>query len=321
MLKKLIQLIAKKQEQLQFQSTERGWFLPIAANSLNSDEGIFSWLSELPDKQAGQAFYLAQLVTEEIASLEEEGLIIPWQQVYYILADYSHNGLVDLLELPEINPTIVPVLDTTGTLSDTTFTLSISGWRQGDKLLRDSQLIGATLHTDTEVFLISEKAWQLHQAIQAFAHCPPEQRTQHQQEMTWGSIRPLATQANARYASRYLEGTIIITPESLKLELERTDETVYVSPTFDDAPVGWLQRFDNQKNVQKHYDFATGSGRSRVILSESVKRVLQFIKREMPQRKVTGHKAEAFIRNPYALLGETQRALLMLNILKKKKRS
>lgn len=310
MLKKIMQLISGKQEQLQFKPTTYGWLLPQSGKQLTAEYDAFTWASTLPDDQMGQAFYLAQLVTEELATFNTDGLIIPWQKAYQILEDETHSGLAESLQLPPISADIMPVLDTSGTLSDTTFTLFLCGWRQGNKLLRDSQLVGAVLRTDTGEFLIPPKAWQLHQAILTFAARPPEGHTQHQQEMAWGRLRSLATQANACYASRYLESTIILTPESLKLELERTDETVSVNPTFADAPADWLQRFDTHQNVQEHYDFATPTGRSRVILSEPVRRVLQFIKREMPQRKVTGRKAEAFLRNPYALLGDDTASII-----------
>lgn len=304
MLKKIIKLISNKKEKFQFQPTPNGWLLPQPRKQEITEDDAFSWASTLPDNQMGQAFYLAQLVTEGLAKFNTDGLLILWQNVYQILEDETHSGLAESLQLPAISTDIMPVLDTNGTLSDTTFTLFISGWRQEDKLLRNSQLIGAVLRTNDGNYLIPSKAWQLHQAIQTFANRTLAECTQPQQEMSWGRLRTLATQANARYASRYLEGTIILTPESLKLELGRTEDTVLVSPTFADAPADWLQRFDNHQNVQEHYDFATPNGRSRVILSEPVRRVLQFIKREMPQRKVTGRKAEAFIRNPYALLGE-----------------
>lgn len=310
MLKKIIKLVLNKKGKFQFQPTRNGWLLPHSGKQEIAKDDAFAWASTLPDDQMGQAFYLAQLVTEGLASFNADGLIIHWQQIYQILEDETHSGLVESLQLPPISTDIMPVLDTSGTLSDTTFTLSISGWRQGNKLLHDNQLVGAVLRTDTGEFLIPPKAWQLHQSIHTFSDRPLEERTQHQQEMGWGRLRPLATQANACYASRYLEGTIILTPESLKLELERTDETVSISPTFADAPADWLQRFDTHQNVQEHYDFATPTGRSRVILSEPVRRVLQFIKREMPQRKVKGRKAEAFLRNPYALLGEDTASII-----------
>lgn len=310
MLKKIIKLVSNKKEKFKFQPTQNGWLLPQSIKQEVAEDDAFAWASTLPDDQMGQAFYLAQLVTEGLATFNTDGLIIPWQHIYQILEDETHSGLAESLQLPPISSDTMPVLDTSGTLSDTTFTLFISGWRQGNKLLRDKQLVGAVLRTDTGEFLIPPKAWQLQQAIQIFSNRSPEEHTQHQQEMAWGRLRSLATQANACYASRYLDGTIILTPESLKLELERTDETVLVSPTFADAPADWLQRFDTHQNVQEHYDFATPTGRSRVILSEPVRRVLQFIKREMPQRKVTGRKAEAFLRNPYALLGEDTASII-----------
>jgi hypothetical protein len=308
MLNKMFSFFAKKQAHLQFQATEKGWCLPCSEKLPLDEIDAFSWASELPDEQMGQAFYLAQLVTEGIAKFDNNSLLIPWQQIYQLLSDEEHSELIETLQLPAINPEIMPVLDSRGTLSDTTFELIISGWRQGETLLRNSQLIGAILRINENNHLITQDAWRLLDSIKQFASRPQEQRSQNQQEMAWGRIRNLATQANTCYASRYLKSTIILTPESLKLELERTGETnnttIQASPLFADAPADWLARFDTHQNVQDHYDFTTSDGRCRVILSEPVKRVLQFIKREMPQRRVVGKKAEAFIRNPYALLGE-----------------
>lgn len=308
MLNKMFSFFAKKQAQLQFQATENGWHLPCSEKLPLDEIDAFSWASELPDEQMGQAFYLAQLVTEGIAKVDDNSLLIPWQQIYQLLGDEEHSELIETLQLPAINPDIKPVLDNRGTLSDTTFEININGWRYGDKLLKDSQLIGAVLRINENNHLITQDAWRLLDSIKQFASRSQEQRNQNQQEMAWGKIRSLATQANACYASRYLKSTIILTPESLKLKLERTGETnstmVQVNPIFADAPADWLARFDTHQNVQDHYDFTTSDGRCRVILSEPVKRVLQFIKRAMPQRRVVGKKAEAFIRNPYALLGE-----------------
>lgn len=301
-------LFAKNKAHLQFQATENGWHLPCSEKLPLEEIDAFSWASELPDEQMGQAFYLAQLVTEGIAKFDDNSLLIPWEQIYQLLSDEEHSELIETLHLPAINPEIMPVLDSRGTLSDTTFELIISGWRQGDTLLRNSQLIGAILRINGNNHLITQDAWRLLDSIKQFTSRHQEQHSQYQQEMAWGKIRNLATQANTCYASRYLKSTVILTPESLKLELERTGETnntmVQVSPLFADAPADWLARFDTHQNVQDHYDFTTSDGRCRVILSEPVKRVLQFIKREMPQRRVIGKKAEAFIRNPYALLGE-----------------
>jgi hypothetical protein len=308
MLNKMFGLFSKKQVQLQFQATENGWCLTCSEKLPMDEIDAFSWASELPDEQMGQAFYLAQLVTEGIAKFDDNSLLIPWQQIYQLLSDEEHSELIETLQFPAINPEIMPVLDSRGTLSDTSFELIISGWRQGDTLLRNSQLIGAILRINENNHLIKQDAWRLLDSIKQFESRSQEQRSQNQQEMAWGKIRSLAAQANTCYASRYLKSTIILTPESLKLELERTGETnnttIQVSPLFADAPADWLGRFDTHQNVQDHYDFSASDGLCRVILSEPVKRVLQFIKREMPQRRVVGKKAEAFIRNPYALLGE-----------------
>ncbi len=83
---------------------------------------------------------------------------------------------------------------------------------------------------------------------------------------------------------------------------------ITVSPSFEGAPDDWISRFDRVNSVLKHYDFSSVGEeqyRVRVVLSEPVRRVLDVIKRDMPNRRVVGRKAEAFLRNPYALLGES----------------
>jgi hypothetical protein len=156
--------------------------------------------------------------------------------------------------------------------------------------------------------MLPESAWKLVHEIQLFINRPESEKNQHKHELAWGRLRQLASNANAAYASRYLESTFIITPESLRLGLERSealgDTILRVNPDFDGAPKDWLKRFDQLSQVQDSYDFASPTGQCKVILSEPVKQVLQVIKRDMPNRRVIGKKAEAFIRNPYSLLGE-----------------
>lgn len=304
MLSKVASLFRKKHSP-SFVPTEQGWLLKSEQASNLDENDAFTWAASLADEQMGLAFYLAQLVSEGKAQFVTDGVIIPWSQVYLLSQKPEHASLLTSLQLPALQSNIVPVLDSSKTLSDPDFQVFISGWRHEQDLLRDSQLIGAWLHYGSGTYLISEQAWNLTQAITRFAKRTPQECIQNQQEFAWGEIRLLATQAKAVYASRYLEGTIILSPETLQLDLQRNEQgDVVVSPSFRDAPESWLERFDTHSSVQAHYDFASPQGRQRIILSEPVKKVLQFIKREMPKRQVLGKKAEAFLRNPYALLGE-----------------
>ena len=54
--------------------------------------------------------------------------------------------------------------------------------------------------------------------------------------------------------------------------------------------------------VQKRYEVAHGEALTHVVISPEVQTVLTEIKR-MPARRVTGERAEAFLRNPFASLG------------------
>jgi SNF2 family DNA or RNA helicase len=78
---------------------------------------------------------------------------------------------------------------------------------------------------------------------------------------------------------------------------------VEVIPDFNGAPTNWIQRFDNYEHVQTRYPIPDRAGMVEVLVEPAVKTVLFEIKR-MPARRVGGQRAEAFIRNPFALLGE-----------------
>lgn len=304
MLSKVANFFRKKQSPI-FMPTQEGWLLKSEQASKLDESQAFTWAASLDDEQMSLAFYLAQLISEGHAQFVNNGVLIPWSQVYSLSQKTEHAALRSSLQLPSLQPDIVPILDSAKTLSDPDFYLEISGWRLQQDLLRGSQLIGALLHFNNEKYLISEQAWNLAQTINSFTNRSAQACLQDQQELAWGKIRLLATQAKAVYASRYLEGTIILSPETLQLDLNKNEQgEVVVSPSFINSPESWLERFDTHSSVQAHYDFSSQHGRQRVILSEPVKQVLQFIKREMPERKVRGQKAEAFLRNPYALLGE-----------------
>lgn len=305
MLNKIRNLFIKNQG-LEFSSTDIGWFTP-KQDKLDSSNA-FDWASEQSEEDRGAAYFLAQLVNEGQASLDASGLIIPWANVYSILNNDEYEGLTSTLQLPAPSSKLQPILDCNNTLSDSDFSLNISGWRQGNNLIKQANLVGATLNWENENSLISESAWKLLNIVQDFNKRPDDEKNQGSNELAWGRIRAIASSANAVYNSRYLETTIIITPETLQLNLDRSMESgvpaTVVSPVFTDAPEGWLERFDSLSKVQDSYNFASTLGLCKVILSEPVKQVLGVIKRDMPQRQVVGRTAEAFIRNPYALLGE-----------------
>jgi hypothetical protein len=85
---------------------------------------------------------------------------------------------------------------------------------------------------------------------------------------------------------------------------------VTIEPYFDGAPGDWISKFDTYKFIPEHDDFITSQGRVRVVFPESIRDVLTVIKTQFDGRRVAGVKAEAFLRNPFAYLGENASKVL-----------
>lgn len=276
-------------------------------------EGLLDGIHEAGPEDSVLGAYLAQLAIEGACLLDAHGVRIAWPAVYELLNSSEHQGAVQLLGLPEIG-TLRPILTCTGTISDPGFELKIMGWTDGCEQIHPERMEGAVVTVAGAQQLLSEPSWATVVEIAAFQQRGVEQRTQHDQELAWGRIRGHADQAGALYANRYLETTYVLTPQSLRLPLSRDDtpfgRVLTVAPTFADAPDGWLTVFDGFNSVQPHYDLTRDSGRMRVVISEPVRQVLSVIKREMPGRRIAGARAEKFIHNPWAFLGDAAHEVL-----------
>lgn len=258
--------------------------------------------------------YLGQLAIEERCALTNSGVGLPWQLVYELLTSVEHTGVLRWLGLPPERP-LRPVLVSNDTLADSTFEVVVDGWALGDGELAVSTIHGAIAIAGSEQCLLPMASWVCLDAIRRFQSRDNQHREQHQNELGWGHIRALADAAGAFYRSPYLETTYVLTPETLRLPLQK-EETPFgrvltVEPTFAGAPANWLSAFDGFNSVQPHYDFTPRTGgHVRVVISEPVRKVLEVIKREMPARKVSGSRAERFVHNPWAFLGESARAVI-----------
>jgi len=257
--------------------------------------------------------YLAQLADEGCCRLDRKGALITWSAIYDLQSSAEHLGTLKLLGLPPAG-TLRPVLDCSGTLSGQDFELEVVGWTDGIRHVYLERLDGAVATVDGKEYMLSQAAWATAAEVAAFSIRDNSNRTQHAHERAWGRIRHIADRAEALYANPYLETTLVLTPETLRLPLSKEDtpfgRVLTVSPTFDGAPEGWLTAFDGFNTVQSHYDITRGSGRVRVVITDSVKDVLSVIKREMPGRRVAGIRAEKFIHNPFAFLGDVAHEVL-----------
>lgn len=283
---------------------------PLAEVSL---DGLHEATDAATPRDTCLTAYLSQLIIEDRCQLTSTGVILPWGLVYDLRRGSDHAVVRELLELPP-ECSLNPVLGSRASLADPDFELVIEGWAEAGKLVPVSRLTGAVATVGQEECLLSEAAWRCSQAIERFSARTADQRTQHDNELAWGEIRLLADAAGVLYRTPYLETTYVITPKTLRLKLSREATTfgrvTTVEPTFEGAPDGWTRAFDRQSSVQPHYDFTPAGGFMRVVVSEPVRRVLAVIKREMPNRKVAGSKAEQFLHNPWSFLGEAAHEVL-----------
>ncbi|MBF5006179.1 SNF2-related protein [Diaphorobacter caeni] len=262
--------------------------------------------------QAGAAdtvlgVYLAQLAMEGLCEIRRDSVMLPWGRVYEISENPEHQGMVQLLNLPQLGA-LRPILSCSGTLSDASFEIEVAGWADAEQSVKIEQIDGAVAIVGGNPQLLNRAAWTTVDEISKFPRRDASARTQHENELAWGRIRSTADQAGALYATSYLETTYVLTPQTLRLPVSK-EETSFgrvltVAPTFQGAPDGWLKAFDGFNAVQPHYDMTRGAGRVRVVISEPVRKVLEVVKREMPGRRVAGSRAEKFIHNPFAFLGD-----------------
>lgn len=258
--------------------------------------------------------YLSQLLVEERCLITTSGVTLPWPLVFELLSSPEHAGALQSLELPPPRE-LRPVLDCIDTLSEPTFEVLIDGWVLDGAEVAVSAVHGAVAVLDGQEVLLTHAAWATRDAIRHFFARTSAQRTQHENELGWGIIRAHADAAGALYRRPYLETTYVLTPKTLRMPIHKEDtpfgRVLMVEPTFDGAPSGWMKAFDGFNSVQPHYDLTPrDGGHLRVVISEPVRKVLEVIKREMPGRRVAGSRAERFVHNPWAFLGEAAHEVL-----------
>lgn len=272
-----------------------------------TQDALLDALSTASAEESVLGAYLAQLVSDGHCKLLRDAAIVRWEDIYQLQTSAEHVGALALLDLPPLGP-LRPIVDSTGTLSGPDFELDIVGWTDGSRQLRLTELVGGVATVDGKAQMLSAAAWQTASEVGRFRSRGDDERSQNHHELAWARIRRFADEAQSMYANTYLETTLVLSPETLRIPQSKVEtpfgEVLTIAPTFDGAPDGWLTAFDGFNSVQPHYDLTRGAGRVRVVISEPVRKVLEVIKREMPGRRVAGSKAEKFVHNPFAFLGE-----------------
>ncbi|WP_231851207.1 SNF2-related protein [Serpentinimonas maccroryi] len=200
------------------------------------------------------------------------------------------------------------MLSSRGALVDEDFAISLGPWVDAEGQDFSPEYRGASLQIGSRSELMTPEQWGLLKAVKSFAQRPPEQRAEHTQRLAWGRIRRHALAARAVLGD-FLVKTVVLTPERLDLAFRKsdavTDDTVIeVLPGFEDAPADWLTQFDRFDHVSSRYDLPTqDGGLVQVVISPAVRTVLEQVKR-LPARRIAGARAQAFLVNPFATLGE-----------------
>ncbi|MBY4596397.1 SNF2-related protein [Ottowia caeni] len=257
---------------------------------------------------AGLSGLLTQLVDDGYATRDVHSeFLLPWENFYAAAQTPNYAGLPDALGLPRVTESR-PVLSSRNALIDSDFTISIAKWvgPSGEHVV--PVYIGALINAGSGLELMTFPAWQLVQQVVAFARRDESAHTPHAQELAWGRIRRTAVAAGADM-SDFLVKTVVLSPERLDIKFRRSDAilddtVVEIIPGFEGAPDNWLAEFDRFSSVQDSYKFALeNGGLIHVAVSPQVKAVLSEVKR-LPGRRVAGSRAQAFLLNPFATLGE-----------------
>jgi hypothetical protein len=270
--------------------------------SLNLSDG-----NGVPLEQLGLGGALRQLLDDGLAEESGEGFLLPWDRLYEAMSMKAYEGLSEALELPALT-SLRPVLSSRGALVDEDFAISLGPWVDAEGQDVSPVYLGASIRIGPHSELMTHEQWGLFKAVKGFAQRTSEQRTEQAQRLAWGRIRRQALAARAVLGD-FLVKTVVLTPDRLDLAFRKseavTDDTVIeVQPGFEGAPAEWLAQFDRFDHVANRYDLPTpDGGLVQVVISPEVRTVLEQVKR-LPGRRIAGSRAQAFLVNPFATLGE-----------------
>ena len=251
-------------------------------------------------------FYWESLADEEITYQSDDNYILPWEELFQIKQDPDHSDVINLLNLPLAND-LYPIIRSENGLSDSGFQIILDGWCDKNKVKFKGSVkrTGAIISITGKECLLNESTWKLLEKIKEFSRITDKDKSLNQKY--WAQIRSLANKSEANL-DEFLRKTIVLAPEELQLNLRKnlvsTESVVEVQPDFKDSPSNWLQTFDKYNQVQDEYTISLPEGGlAHVIIEPQVKSVLNEIKK-MPSRRIAGERAQTFLHNPFAQLGE-----------------
>jgi len=259
------------------------------------------------------ASLLAQLEEEGFGGWEEGSFSVPWDSIFQLGDSSQYADVYRIMGLPPIAPWR-PVLQSSGGFTDEDFSIYVVGWiASASGHVEDlATVTGAVVQHNESLSMMGTAAWAAVSSIRKFHQRDAHERTADSNRRAWAEIRKHALAADADLTD-FLRHTVVVSPDRLRLELRRGNEgapdLVEVIPTFDGSPSRWIEFFDRIAEVPERYDIPDQEGLTHVLLPEETRSVLKEIKR-LPGRRVVGERAEAFVRNPFAMLGPDANAVI-----------
>ena len=255
---------------------------------------------------------IAQIDDEGLLEADEAGYIVGWGDLYTLLESEDYGSCREILGIPD-DSGLLPEIRSHNTLLDQNFSIFVSGWYDGSGLPAKSVTrAGGILSFAGKEMLAPKPIWDLCEEAEKFARRPEAERNEISQRKAWGRIRAKAKSAGAKL-DQFLQQSVILTPDKLDLAFRKAEfageRVIEVIPGFRDAPAGWLEKFDAGRSTQPYYQISSPAGITHIIIPDEVKVVLDQIK-SLSGRRITGERAEAFLLNPVAALGDSAASVI-----------
>lgn len=255
---------------------------------------------------------MTQLYDDGFARQDDSGYLVEWDGYYSAVGLTAYSSLPVVLSLPP-ETTLKISLSSQDSLTDESFGIAIGTWVTSAEEGVDPEYDGAVLVHGSQSELMTAAQWALYQQVRAFAVRDQTNRDELSHRQAWARIRRQAVEAGA-LLDDFLHRTVVLTPERLAVTLRKSpdvgsDTVVEVMPGFEGAPANWLATFDKMDKVPARYDISTEDGVVQVLITDKVRSVLEEIKR-LKGRRLAGSRAQAFLLNPFATLGEDAKDVL-----------
>lgn len=143
-----------------------------------------------------------------------------------------------------------------------------------------AQRKGAILNISNSEYLLSEKQYEICEAIDQFNQLPEAERTFQGNLKRFADIKKLSKSA-ALTLDSYLNSQEVFCPDKIKIDVQFRNGILEIIPEVEVGnKIGFLKTFDLLQSVRDIYPFSDGNGgTTRVLVTDKQKEELQKIKR------------------------------------------